>query len=159
MEPCGKDDLREKFRKLTPNLLSKAVQSPAALNSKAELHLNNQLYHKHYTDFVVFDRNLSPNNKREFKLNSIHKVGKKNTKGENSNEQFNTENCYQSGLDISKDKERAFEWCFKSAKSGNSNGQLFVGNCYQHGISISKDEKKHLNGTCNLQRVKILMDN
>ncbi|CAG8792292.1 9846_t:CDS:2, partial [Cetraspora pellucida] len=45
---CGKDDLGEKFRKLTPKLLSKAMQSEAASNLKIQLKLDDQLCHKHY---------------------------------------------------------------------------------------------------------------
>ncbi|CAG8691634.1 25064_t:CDS:2 [Cetraspora pellucida] len=59
---CGNDDLREKFHKLIPNLLLKAMQSPATPNLKVKLSLNDQLCQKHYTELVVFDRNLSPNN-------------------------------------------------------------------------------------------------
>lgn len=54
---CGKDD-KEKFRKLTPKLLSKAMQSQAASELKVELKPDDQLCHKHYTDLVVFDRHL-----------------------------------------------------------------------------------------------------
>ncbi|CAG8822126.1 7449_t:CDS:1, partial [Cetraspora pellucida] len=37
---CGEHGLKERFRILTPSLLSKAMQSPAALNLKVELNLN-----------------------------------------------------------------------------------------------------------------------
>ena len=43
---CGKDDSKEKFRKLTPNLLPKTIQRPAAQNLKVNLSLYDQLCHK-----------------------------------------------------------------------------------------------------------------
>ncbi|CAG8815351.1 8658_t:CDS:2, partial [Cetraspora pellucida] len=52
---CGKHGLKERFRILTPSLLSKAMQSLAALNLKVELNLNDQLCHKHYTELVKME--------------------------------------------------------------------------------------------------------
>ena len=55
---------REKFHKLIPKLSLNAIQNPVAQNLNAELGLYYQLCYKHYTELVLFDRNLSMYKKR-----------------------------------------------------------------------------------------------
>ena len=45
----------ETFRRLTENLLAKAVKSPAAQLLTFNLNLNDQLYQLHYNNFIVYD--------------------------------------------------------------------------------------------------------
>ncbi|CAG8603391.1 9076_t:CDS:2 [Cetraspora pellucida] len=77
---CGKNDLAEKFRRLTPNLFYKALQSLTALNLKVVLSLYDQLCHKHYTKLVIFDRHFSPKEKQS-------------ANSENSDKQSKVKNC------------------------------------------------------------------
>ena len=51
---CGKNDIGERFIKLTPNALPKAIQSQAALNLKVELKVDDQLFCKHYNELVLY---------------------------------------------------------------------------------------------------------
>jgi len=139
---CGKDDLEEKFRKLTAKLLPKAVQSEAASRLKIQLKLDDQLCQKHYNELVVFDRNLSSSFKRrKFGSNLAYNVQQMHTEVD-SNKQFNIGNCYQDGMDAYNDENRAFEGYLKSFGRRNSDGKLVVGKCYQNGIGLPKDEKK-----------------
>ena len=63
---CGQRDSGEKFRKLTENLLAKAIKSPAAQQLTFELKLNDQLCQLHYNNFVVYDRGIAKSkNKRK----------------------------------------------------------------------------------------------
>jgi hypothetical protein len=45
-------------RKLSENLLAKAIKSPAAQQLTFELKLNDQLCQLHYNNFVVYDRGI-----------------------------------------------------------------------------------------------------
>src|SRR6185437_1065187 len=97
---CGKDDLEEKFRKLTAKLLPKAVQSEAASRLKIQLKLDDQLCQKHYNELVVFDRNLSSSFKRwKFGSNLAYNVQQMHTEVD-SNKQFNIGNCYQDSMTL-----------------------------------------------------------
>ncbi|KAF0544221.1 calmodulin-dependent protein kinase [Gigaspora margarita] len=50
--------------------------------------------------------------------------------------------CYQNGIGVEKDGQKAFEYYQKSANMGNSEGTRMVGFCYQNGIGVEKDEQK-----------------
>ena len=55
---CGRqnsEDTLETFRRLTENLLAKAVKSPAAQLLMFNLNLNDQLCQLHYNNFVVYN--------------------------------------------------------------------------------------------------------
>jgi len=56
---CGQQISNEKYRKLSENLLAKAVKSPAAQQLTFELKLNDQLCQIHYNNFVVYDRGMA----------------------------------------------------------------------------------------------------
>ena len=61
---CGKENDNEKFRKLTPNLLQKALKSPGFQDLAKDLKLNDQLCESHYNNLVVFDRNTSKSSRK-----------------------------------------------------------------------------------------------
>jgi hypothetical protein len=75
---CGQRDSGEKFRKLTENLLAKAIKSPAAQQLTLKLNLNDQLCQLHYNDFVVYDRGIiKSQNKRKNTDLSYYPEGKR----------------------------------------------------------------------------------
>ena len=61
---CGKENYNEKFRKLTPDLLQKALKSPGFQDLTVDLKLYDQLCGRHYNKLVVFDRNTSKSNRK-----------------------------------------------------------------------------------------------
>ena len=61
---CGNDNVNEKFRQLTPNLLQKALKGFEFQSLAIELKLHDQLCEKHYNELVVFDRNISKSSKK-----------------------------------------------------------------------------------------------
>ncbi|CAB4411372.1 unnamed protein product [Rhizophagus irregularis] len=54
----GLQNSEETFRKLTENILAKAIKSPAAQQLTFNLNLNDQLYQLHYNNFVAYDRGI-----------------------------------------------------------------------------------------------------
>ena len=54
---CGKENSNEKFRRLTSDLLQKALKSPGFQDITVNLKLYDQLCGRHYNKLVVFDRN------------------------------------------------------------------------------------------------------
>jgi len=66
---CGKDDINEKFRQLTPILFQKVLKSPEFQNLTVELKQYDQICEKHYNELVVFDRNTLKSSKKP-----IHEV-------------------------------------------------------------------------------------
>ena len=61
---CGLQNSEEIFRKLTENLLAKAVKSPAAQQLTLNLSLNDQLCQLHYNNFVAYDRGIIKSKKK-----------------------------------------------------------------------------------------------
>jgi hypothetical protein len=62
---CGKENYyNEKFRKLTPDLLQKALKSPGFQDLAVDLKLYDQLCGRHYNKLVVFDRNTSKSSRK-----------------------------------------------------------------------------------------------
>ncbi|PKY32576.1 hypothetical protein RhiirB3_394142 [Rhizophagus irregularis] len=75
---CGQQDSGEKFRKLTENLLAKAIKSPAAQQLTLKLNLNDQLCQLHYNNFIVYDRGIiKSQNKRKNTDLSYYPEGKR----------------------------------------------------------------------------------
>ena len=63
---CGQQISGEKYRKLSENLLAKAIKSSAIQQLTFELKLNDQLCQLHYNNFVVYDRGIiKSQNKRK----------------------------------------------------------------------------------------------
>lgn len=63
---CGQQIPKEKYRRLSENLLAKAIKSPATQQLTFELKLNDQLCQLHYNNFVVYDRGIAKSkNKRK----------------------------------------------------------------------------------------------
>lgn len=61
---CGLQNSEEIFRKLTENLLAKAIKSPAAQQLTLNLSLNDQLCQLHYNNFVAYDRGIIKSKKK-----------------------------------------------------------------------------------------------
>src|SRR3954454_4882704 len=61
---CGLQNSEEIFRKLTENLLAKAIKSPAAQQLTLNLSLNDQLCQLHYNNFVAYDREIIKSKKK-----------------------------------------------------------------------------------------------
>src|SRR6266480_4394564 len=61
---CGKENSNEKFRRLTSDLLQKALKSPGFQDITVDLKLYDQLCGRHYNKLVVFDRNTSKSNRK-----------------------------------------------------------------------------------------------
>ncbi|UZO22821.1 uncharacterized protein OCT59_015170 [Rhizophagus irregularis] len=75
---CGQQNSGEKFRKLTENLLAKAIKSPAAQQLTLKLNLNDQLCQLHYNNFIVYDRGIiKSQNKRKNTDLSYYPEGKR----------------------------------------------------------------------------------
>jgi len=63
---CGQQIPTEKCRKLSKNLLSKAIKSPAAQQLTFKFKLNDQLCQFHYNNFVIYDWGIAKSkNKRK----------------------------------------------------------------------------------------------
>ncbi|RIB08216.1 hypothetical protein C2G38_367102 [Gigaspora rosea] len=82
---------------------------------------------------------------------------------ENVNDEiYNVGYCYQNGVGVEKDEQKAFAYYQKSAEMGNASGTCSIGYCYRHGIGVEKDELKAFiyyqrsadmgdaNGMCNV---------
>src|SRR5688572_10916793 len=54
---CGEENNNEKFRRLTLDLLQKALKSPGFQDITVDLKLDDQLCVRHYNKLAVFDRN------------------------------------------------------------------------------------------------------
>ncbi|PKY59280.1 hypothetical protein RhiirA4_481879 [Rhizophagus irregularis] len=76
---CGRQISGEKYRKLSENLFTKAIKSPAAQQLTFELKLNDQLCQLHYNNFVVYDRGIA-NKTRNKRKNSDLSYYPKDTK-------------------------------------------------------------------------------
>ena len=64
---CGRQnsgETLETFRRLTENLLAKAVKSPAAQLLTFNLNLNDQLCQLYYNNFVVYDRGITKSKRK-----------------------------------------------------------------------------------------------
>jgi len=50
--------------------------------------------------------------------------------------------CYENGIGIEKDEEKAVEWYTKAAEQDVAEAQYRLGYCYENGTGIEKDEEK-----------------
>ncbi|RIB29749.1 kinase-like domain-containing protein [Gigaspora rosea] len=50
--------------------------------------------------------------------------------------------CYEHGIDVEKDENKAFSYYLKSAKMNNPRGTFQVGFCFYHGIGTKMDKRK-----------------
>ena len=56
--------------------------------------------------------------------------------------QFNLGYCYDKGLGVEQNYEKAVEWYTKSAEQGNAYAQLNLGYCYDKGLGVEQDYEK-----------------
>ena len=59
-----------------------------------------------------------------------------------ANAQFNLAVCYEDGIGVEKDEQKAVEWYKKAAKQGDVKAQNNLALCYEDGIGVEKDEKQ-----------------
>ncbi|KAF0387758.1 calmodulin-dependent protein kinase [Gigaspora margarita] len=62
--------------------------------------------------------------------------------------------CYQGGIGIKKDENKAFIYYKVSADMGNISAILSLGNCYKNGIGVEKDENEaflHFQKSANME--------
>ena len=98
---CGKENDTEKFRKLTPDLLQKALESPGFQDLAVDLKLYDQLCGSHYNNLVVFDRNTSKSSRKPMREIDLAYNEKGNKAKRVCLSQENYENLFNSASSVS----------------------------------------------------------
>src|SRR5689334_13332528 len=60
----------------------------------------------------------------------------------NTDAQCNLGGCYEYGIGVEKDEQKAVEWYQKAAELGNARAHYCLGCCYENGIGVEKNERK-----------------